>query len=190
MPKKAPVTPLRNLMSLALERLEPTTRGRVVGAITKAAKNRVAKQICPLCSTRLKHGYCYTCRKPATEVRNEYTEKVKALALAGGRLLASGEARNLDALCSKLGISDKLGTDVVATLKNAKLVKVRGLARKLMGKAIMAGIGSGISAVLWITVGGFAVLSPSVLIVILVLSLVIPITLVKVLQVRARRALK
>ncbi|GAH37613.1 unnamed protein product, partial [marine sediment metagenome] len=83
-----------------------------------------------------------------------------------------------------------LGTDVIATLKHAKLVKVRGIARKLMGKAIVVGIGSGLSAVIWITVSGFAVLSTSVLVAILVASVVIPVVAVKSLQMKARRALK
>lgn len=124
------------------------------------------------------------------EVRNQYIDRVKALALQSSELLASGEVVTLDDLYSRLGINAALGTDVIATLKHAKLVKVRGIARKLMGKAIAAGIGSGLSAVIWITVGGFAVLSASALVAILVVSVVIPVAVAKSLQMKARRALK
>lgn len=190
MPGSTPMTSSRGLSDFALERLEPTARGRVMGNIVKAAGGRIVKQKCPLCGTRLKHGHCYTCEGSAKEVRKEYTERVKDLAMQGAKLLASGEVATLDAICSRLGISAGLGTDVIATLKSAKLVKVRGIARNLMRKALMAGIGSGLSAVLWVTVGGFVALTTSALIAILAASVVIPIVVVKSLQMKARRALK
>jgi hypothetical protein len=161
-----------------------------MGNIVKAAKGRIIKKKCPICGTRLKHRYCYTCKKSAKEVRNEYVYRVRALAVQSSGLLASGQVVTLNDLCSRLGISATLGTDVIATLKHAKLVKVRGIAAKLMGKAIVVGIGSGLSAVIWITVGGFAVLSTSALVAILVASVVIPIAVAKSLQMKARRALK
>ena len=181
---------LPRLYDLAAERLEPTARGRVIGNIVKAAKGRIIKKRCPICGTRLKHGYCYTCKKSAKEVRNEYVNRVRALALQGSKLFASGQAVTLDDLCSRLKVSARLGTDVMATLKNAKLVKVTGVARKLMGKAVMAGIGSGLSAVLWVTVGGFAVLSTAMLVSILAVSVILPIAVTKSLQMKARRTLK
>ena len=190
MPVNTSFNLLQRLYDFATKRLEPTTRGRVMGNIAKAAKRRIVKKKCPICGTRLKHGYCYTCKKSAKEVRNEYIDRVKALALQSSELLASGEVVALDDLYSRLGINAALGTDVIATLKHAKLVKVRGIARKLMGKAIMVGIGSGLSAVIWITVGGFAVLSTSVLVAILVTSIVIPVVVAKSFQMKARRALK
>ena len=61
-------------------------------------------------------------------------------------------------------------------------MKVKGIARKLMGKALTVGIGSGLSAILWITIGGFAALSNQVLITILTLSVIIPIVVIKGLQ--------
>jgi len=190
MPANTSFNLLQRLYDFATERLEPTTRGRVMGNIVKAAKRRIIKKKCPICGTCLKHGYCYTCKKSAKEVRNEYIDRVKALALQSSELLASGEVVALDDLYSRLGINAALGTDVIATLKQAKLVKVRGIARKLMGKAIVVGIGSGLSAVIWITVGAFAVLSTSVLVAILVASVVIPIVVAKSLQMKARRTLK
>ena len=181
---------LPRLYDLAAERLEPAARGRVVGNIVKAAKRRIIKKRCPICGTRLKHGYCYTCKKSTKEVRNEYVNRVKALALQSSKLFASGQAVTLDDLCSRLKVSARLGTDIMATLKNAKLVKVTGVARKLMGNAVMAGIGSGLSAVLWVTVGGFAVLSAATLVAILAVSIILPIAVTKSLQMKARRTLK
>jgi len=190
LPAHTSISSLPRLYDLAAERLEPAARGRMMGSMVKAAKGRVTKNKCPVCETRLKHGYCYTCKKSAKEVRNEYTDRVRTLAIQGSKLLASGEVATIDGLCSRLGINARMGTDVIATLKNAKLVKIRGIARKLMGKAVMAGIGSGLSTVLWVTVGGLVVLSSSAMVAILVASVVIPVTLAKSLQMRAKRAIK
>ena len=189
-PASTSISSLQRLYDLTAERLEPTARGRVMGNIVKAAKGRIIKKKCPICGTRLKHRYCYTCKKSAKEVRNEYVYRVRALAVQSSGLLASGQVVTLNDLCSRLGISATLGTDVIATLKHAKLVKVRGIAAKLMGKTIVAGIGSGLSLVIWITVGGFAVLSTSALVAILVASVVIPIAVAKSLQMKVRRTLK
>ncbi len=188
-PARAAITPLAQLHNLVSMRLESTARGRVVGNITAAAKGRIIKKRCPICGKSLKYGYCYTCKKSAKELRNEYQDKIKDLALQSSELLTSGQVVTLDDLYSRLGISAMLGTDVIATLKHAKLVRIKGITRKLMGKAVMFGIGSGLSAVIWITVGGFAVLSTSVLIAILVVSVVIPVALTKSLQMKARRDL-
>lgn len=190
MPANTPISPVQRLHDLALERLEPAARGRVMGNIVKAARGRIVKQRCPICDTRLKHGHCYTCGKSAGEVRKEYIERVKALAFQSAELLASGQAVTLDDLCSRFSISPRLGTDVIATLKKARLVKVKGVVRKVMGKALVAGIGSGLSAVLWITVGGLAALSTSVLVVILAVSVVLPVAVARSLQIQAGRALK
>ena len=59
-----------------------------------------------------------------------------------------------------------------------------------MGKALMFGIGSGLSAVLWVTLGGFSALSTSALIAILAASVVLPIAVIQGLQMKARHALK
>ena len=190
LPTSTLVRSLPRLYELAAERLEPTVRGRVMGSIVKAARGRIVKERCPICGTRLKHGYCYTCKKSSKEVREEYMERVRALALQGSELLASGQAATLDDLCSRLGINAKLGTDVIATLKHAKLVKVRGIASKLMGKAVMVGIGSGLSTVLWVTVGGLVVLSSSALVVTLTASVVIPVAVAKSFQMKTKRTLK
>ena len=115
---------------------------------------------------------------------------MKALVLQSSNLLASGEVVTLDELYSRLGINATLGTDVIATLKHAKLVKVKGIAGKLMGKAVMIGIGSGLSTVLWITVGGLVVLSSSVLVVILAASVVIPVAVTKSFQMKAKSTVK
>ncbi len=190
MPASTPVRSLPRLYNLVAERLEPTTRGRVMGSIVKAAKGRIVKERCPSCGTRLKHGHCYTCKKSAKEVRKEYAERVRALAIQSSELLASGQVATVDELCSRLGVNATLGTDIIATLKHAKLVKVKGISGKIMGKMIMAGIGSGLSTVLWVTVGGLVVLSSSALVATLVASVVIPLAVVKGLQMKARHTLK
>ncbi|MFC2011951.1 hypothetical protein ACFLVU_02350 [Chloroflexota bacterium] len=178
------------LQDFLMERLEPTARGRVMGNIVKAAKSRIVKNRCPICGSRFRHGHCYICKKSIKEIQNEYIEKVKALALEAASIVNSDEEITLEIICSRLGIDHRLGTDVIATLKKSKLAKVKGITRKIMGKALMFGIGSGLSAVLWITLGGFAVLSNSALIAILVLSVVFPVGLIKGLQMKARLELK
>jgi len=190
MPVNTPVRSLPSLHDLAAERLEPTTRGRVMGSIVKAARGRIIKDRCPICGTRLKHGYCYTCKKSAKEVRKEYVDRVRDLVMQSSELLASGQVATLDKLCSRLGIDAKLGTDVIATLKHAKLVKVKPVPRQLMGKAVMVGIGSGLSAMLWVTVGGLVALSPSALVGLLAASVVIPVAVTKGFQIKAKRTLK
>ena len=178
------------LKDFLMGRLEPTARGRVVANIVKAAKGRIVKNRCPICGSRFRHGHCYTCKKSRKEVQNEYIETIKALTLEAANIANSEEEITLEIICSRLGIDHRLGTDVIVTLKKSKLTKVKGITRKLTGKALMFGIGSGLSAVLWITIGGFAVLSNSALIAILALSVVIPVALTKGLQMKARHELK
>ncbi len=178
------------LQDFLMERLEPTARGRVMANVVKAAKGRIVKNKCPICDSRLRHGYCYICKKSTKEIQNEYIERVKALALEAASIANSDKEITLEIICSRLGIDHRLGAVVIATLKKSKLVKVKGITRKLMGKALMFGIGSGLSAVLWITLGGFAVLSNSALVAILVLSVVIPVALTKGLQMKTKLELK
>jgi hypothetical protein len=190
LPSSISVEPQTLLRELAMERLEPTARGRVTGSIVSAAKKIIVKEKCPICETRLKHGYCYTCQKSAKDVRHEFTARLRDLALQTGQLIDSGQVTTLDDLCSKLWISRRLGTDVIATLAHARLVKVKGLARKLMGKAIMAGIGSGLSIIIWVTIGGFAFLSTSALVIILIASVAVPLVVTKSLQMKARHDIR
>ncbi len=190
LPPGTPVETLPLLRELAMDRLEPVTRGRLVGNIVSAAKKRIIKAKCPICGTRLKHGHCFTCKKSAKEVYSEYQGRLRDLALQGGQLIAEGEVKTLDDLCSALNISGKLGSDVIAALKHARLVRVRGLARKVAGKAVMAGIGSGLSAIIWVTVGGLAVLSTPVLIGVVAASIVIPLAVTRGLQMKAGHELR
>jgi hypothetical protein len=185
LPASTPIRSRPGLIELVLDRLEPTARGRLTGNIVKAARARIVKDKCPICGTRLKHGYCFTCKKPAKEVRKEYVDRVRELVIQSGKLFASGQITTVDDLCSTLGIDGKLGTSVIATLKHAKLVRVKGVTSKLMGKAVMAGIGTGLSTILWVTVGGLAVFSTSVLVGILIASVIIPVVITRSLQTRA-----
>jgi len=186
LPSSASIDPQILLRELAIDRLEPAARGRVTGSLVGAAKKCIVKEKCPICESRLKHGYCYACRKSASDLRQEYTNKLKDLALQIGPLMNSGQVTTLDELCLKLSISQRFGTDVIATLVHARLVKIKGLARKLMGKAIAAGIGSGLSIIIWVTIGGFTFFSTSLLVIILVASIAIPLIVTKSLQMKAK----
>jgi hypothetical protein len=190
LPPGTPVETLPLLRKLAMDRLEPVTRGRLVGSVVSAARKRIVKEKCPICGSRLKHGHCFTCKKSAKEVNREYQNRLKDLALQGGQLIADGKVKTLDDLCAALNISGNLGSDVIATLKHARLVKVRGLARKIAGKAVMTGIGSGLSAIIWVTVGGLAVLSAPVLIGIVAASIIVPLAVTRGLQIKAGRELR
>jgi hypothetical protein len=173
------------LTKLDHKRLESTARGSVMKNIVRAAKGRIVRNRCPLCEAPLRHGHCHTCRKSAKEAQKEYAERVKNLSLQAATLIAGGEITTFDELCSKLGIEEpKLGTDVLAVLKNSKLIKVKGIARNLMGMAIITGIVSGISTIVWITLGGFAALNNVALIAILAGSVVLPYTVTKGLQMK------
>ena len=178
------------LLDFVSGRLEPTARGRVASNIVKAARSRIKKDRCPLCATPFKHGHCYTCRKTARQVRNEHAEKISTLAMEGARLIAGGGVVTLDILSSELNISTALAGDVLAALNNAKLVKLKGITRKLLGKAIIMGIGTGLSTVMWVTVGGLVALDTWALVAVLAGSVVLPIVITKSLQAKARRELK
>ncbi len=171
-------------------RLEPTARGRVMANIVKAARSRATKDRCPLCETHFKHGHCHTCKKTTKQVRNEYAEKVATFAVAGAQLIANGEVTTPDDLGSQLDISDRLAKDVFATLGKTKLVKLRGIGRGILLKATVMGITTGLSTVLWVTVGGLTALDTWALAAILAGSIVVPIVIAKSLQAKARRQLK
>jgi hypothetical protein len=171
-------------------RLEPTARGRVTSNIVKAARSRIKKDRCPICDAPFKHGHCYTCRKTTRQVRNEYAEKIGTLAVEGARLIAGGGVVTLDMLSSELNISTALAGDVLAALNNAKLVKLKGISHKLLGKAICMGIGTGLSTIMWVTVGGLVALDTWALVAVLAGSVVLPIVITKSLQAKARRELK
>jgi len=190
LPSSVSIKPQTLLRELAMDRLEPTARGRVTGSIASAARKAIVKGKCPICETRLKHGYCYTCQKSAKDTRREYTAKLKDLTLQTARLINDGQITTLDDLCKKLNINRRLGSDVIATLAHAKLVKVKGLARKLMGKAVTAGIGTGLSIIIWVTIGGLAFLSTTALVIILIASVVIPLVVTKSLQLKARHDIR
>jgi hypothetical protein len=178
------------LRELLENRLEPTARGKVTGNLVKAAKGRIVRDRCPLDGEKLVHGYCPTHRKSAGELRTEYRKQLQELSLAGGELIASGQAATLGEITTLLGVSGKLATDVVAVLRHARLVKVRGLARKVAGKALLSGISSGVSAVIWMTVGGFAALSMGVLVAILAASVAVPLLITTTLKARTKRRLR
>ena len=58
-----------------------------------------------------------------------------------------------------------------------------------MGHALIIGVNFGISGLLWITIGGFTRMTPTLLVVIIVASLLVPIALGKILFWRTGKAL-
>jgi hypothetical protein len=90
-------------------------------------------------------------------------------------------------LPASLGVSGRMAEDVIATIMNARLLAAKRVARKLAISAIITGISSGIALVLWVTVGGFVVVSTTTLVIILILSLVVPLIIAKIMLVRTRR---
>jgi hypothetical protein len=180
---------LSTLYNLAMGRLESLARGRVVGSIVNASKKFVVKERCPICGKPLKNEYCYTCMKSAKQVRLEYRNRLKNLAIQGEELLAGGEVTR-DELCTKLNIEGQIAADVIAVMNNAKLFRVKGVARGLMIKAILAGICFAISTIIWVTVGGFAVLSTAALLTILIVAIAIPLIVTWGFRIKAKRVLK
>lgn len=180
---------LSSLYKFALGRLESLARGRVVGSIVNAAKKHIIKEKCPVCETRFKNDYCYTCGKPAKQIRHEYRHRLRELAKQGQKLLADGTVTEAD-LAAALNISDRTAGDVIAVMNNARMYRVRGFGRRLMVKAIFSGICFAISTIIWVTVGGFAVLSTPALVAILVAAIVIPLVITWGFHIKARRAIR
>ena len=180
---------LSTLYKFAMGRLESLARGRVVGSIVNTSKKYVIKEKCPICGNPFKNEHCYTCSKSAKQVRLEYRNRLKNLAIRGEELLAGGEVSR-DELCTKLNIEGQIAADVIAVMNNARLFRVKGFARGLMVKAVLAGICFTISTVIWVTVGGFAVLSTAALLAILIAAIVIPLAVTWGFRIKAKRALK
>ena len=180
---------LSSLYQFAIGHLEALARGRVVGSFVSAARKRIVRDKCPVCGGRFKSGYCYTCKKSAKELRSEYNERLQDLARRGEKMLTDGEA-TFDDLCEKLGIDGRLGEDVIAVIRDARLFRMQGFARRLMVRAFFMGIGIAISTIIWITVGGFAALSTPALLAILVAAIVIPLAITWGFRIKAKRAIR
>jgi hypothetical protein len=180
---------LLNLYKFAMGRLETLARGRVVGSIVNASKKFVIQEKCPICGKPLQNEFCYTCMKSAKQVTLEYQNRLKNLALQGEELLAGGKVTRHE-LFTKLNIEGQMAADVIDVMNNAKLFRVKGFARGLMIKAILAGICFTISTIIWVTVGGFAVLGTAALLTILIAAIIIPLTVTWGLRIKAKRVLK
>jgi hypothetical protein len=188
-PMAAQAFSLSLLQEFAANRLEPTARGRITASITKAAQKRVFATRCPICRTRIRHGHCATCKKTSVKVKKEFTDRLEVLVSQTVPILAQGRTVTVNALSTQLGISQELATDVLVVTRSAKLVTIRGLAAKVMGRALIIGVNFGISGLLWITIGGFTRMTPTLLVVIIVASLVLPMALGKILFWRTGKAL-
>jgi hypothetical protein len=180
---------LSTLYKFAMGRLESLARGRVVGSIVNTSKKFVVKEKCPVCGKPFKNDYCDTCLKSAKQLRLEYRNRLKDLAIQGEELLAGGEVTR-DELCTQLNIEGQIAADVIAVMNNARLFRIKGIARGLVLKAILAGICFTISTVIWVTVGGFAVLSTAALLTILIAAIVIPLAVTWGFRIKAKRAHK
>ena len=180
---------LSTLYKFAMGRLESLARGRVVGSVVNTSKKFVIKEKCPICGKPFKNEYCHTCMKSVKQVRLEYRNRLKNLAIQGEEILAGGEVTR-DELCTKLNIEGQLAADVIAVMNNTRLFRVRGFTQGLMIKAIVAGICFTISTVIWVTIGGFAVLSTAALLAILIAAIVIPLAVTWGFRIKAKRALQ
>jgi hypothetical protein len=178
---------LSTLYKFAMGRLESLSRGRVVGIIVNASKKFAIKEKCPICRNPLKNRYCYNCMKSAKQLRREYRNILRNLAIQSEELLAEGKLTRNE-LCIRFDIDGQTAGDVIAVMNNAKLYRVKGLARGLMMKAILAGICFTISTVIWVTVGGFAILSTAALLAILIAAIVIPLAVTWGFRAKAERA--
>ncbi len=154
--------------------LEARARSKVSNLIASAAKRLVVKEKCPLCQARLEHGFCPACGQSVKQLQKAYRALVKQLSAQGMELLAAREVESIATIPEAMGIEGELARDVVGTMHNARLLRVKKFGRSLMGAALVSGAASGIAAVLWVTLGGFSVLSTTALTIILALSFVIP----------------
>jgi len=170
--------------------LESQARNKASSSLVTAVKKAVVKDRCPVCREVIKHGHCPSCRKPARELLRTYRRRIHDLSAAGMKLLADGEVKSVGELPQKLGIEGKLATDVTATIQNARLFQIKRVGRSLLTSALLTGISSAIAGILWVTIGGFATLNTTVLMVLLVLSVLIPFVIARVLRMRMLRRLK
>ena len=180
---------LSTLYKFAMGRLESLSRGRVVGNIVNASKKFIIKEKCPICRNPFKNKYCYICMKSAKQLSSEYRNRLKNLAIRSEELFVTGKLTRNE-LCTVLDIDSQTAADVIAVINSAKLFRVKGFARGLIIKAILAGICFTISTIIWVTVGGFAILSTEALLAILIAAIVIPLAVTWGFRAKAKRAFK
>jgi len=169
--------------------LEAQARGKASKSLVTAVKKVVVKDKCPVCGETSKHGFCRTCRKSTRELQKLYRRRIHDLAVAGMKLLADDEVKSIEEVPTKLCISGALASDVMATIRNAKLFEAKRAGRSLLASALLMCISSAVAAVLWITIGGLVVLSTTATMVIIVLSILVPWVVTTVLRLRMRRRL-
>lgn len=180
---------LTGLYRFAIGRLESLTRGRVVGSFVDAARKRIVREKCPVCGERFQSGYCPRCKKSIKEIRREYHDQLQRLAQQGEKMLVAGEA-TFDNLNEKMGLDDRLSEDVIAVIRDARLFRMQGIARKLMVRAFFTGIGIAISTIIWITVGGLAALNTLALLAILIAAILVPLAITWGFRIKAKRAIQ
>ena len=127
--------------------------------------------------------------KSAKQVSREYRNRLKNLAIRGEELFVAGKLTRNE-LCTTLEIDSQTATDVIAVMNNAKLYRVKGFARGLMIKGILASICFTISTIIWVTVGGFAILSTAALLTILIAATIIPLAVTWGFRAKAKHTLE
>lgn len=167
--------------------LESQARSKVSSALVSAVKKVLVKDRCPVCEGVIKHGFCPNCRKSARELQRLYRRRIHDLAGAGMKLLEGGEVKSMADIPEKLGISGALAEAVRATMQNARLFEVKRVTRSLMVSALITGASSAVASLLWVTIGGLAVLNTAVLMGVLLLSVLLPLIIAGALNLRMRR---
>ena len=183
---------LKSVAGYSLERqalsgkksLELQARGKISKFLVAAVKKTCVKDRCPMCGESIKHGYCRSCCKSARELQKLYRRRIHDLSATGIKLLANGEIKSIEELPQKLGINGSLASDVKATIQNVRLFEIKRAGHSLLASALLTGISSAVAGVLWITIGGLAVLNTVALSGILIVSVLVPFVIARAMQVK------
>jgi predicted transcriptional regulator len=169
------------------EYLEPLVRGRFVAALTSEVKKRIRKRFCPICASKLKKNYCSKCNLSEEDAKKQYLSRMNEILPKVLNLLLDTRSLTLTSICKRFNINQKMASDVLASFRNSGIAKLKGLSLGLVKKGITIGINFSISTILWITIGGFAILNQTQLITIIVLSILIPAIIGKLSERRAKK---
>lgn len=180
---------ISTLYQFAKGRLESLTRGRVVGSIISVSRKFVVREKCPVCRETFKGKRCVKCGKSIKTIRKEYRKKLEKLAIRGEQLMAADEVTR-EELGARLEIDDETAADVLKVIDESRKIRIKKFLSGLVVKAIFAGIGFGISTILWVTVGGFTALSTPALVSIMVIALLLPLAVTLAFRLMAERAIR
>lgn len=176
----ARMSSLKLLEDWISDRIEPATRGRLISLLTREIERRIRKEYCPLCGNRVKKGFCKTDGLSIKEARQKYKQLILNLVekLARG-LMTRKKVVTLSDVKEFLNVDERIATDVLSVMSKGKLVSIKGLGKKVAGKAVKTGINSALSYIMLVTVGGLQALSFEMLVIILVASIFVPLIIAK-----------